>query len=98
MLPKAVTSPQERGDKKMRKAKYIGKYYGTGYDSNSVYFEYEYRGMKYTVYENLSKGNEPLSWQHRTEQERIDFILDAPKATGKSKPFEFNDLDIIFDD
>lgn len=63
------------------KAKFIGKYYGTGYDRNNVYLEYEYRGMTYTVMENRAKGNEPLSWQHKSEQARIDTILDAPEST-----------------
>ena len=73
------------------KAKYIGKYYGTGYDRNGVYLEYEYRGMRYTVYENRVKGNEPLAWQHKSEQAQIDRILDAPKQTD-SKPFDINEV------
>lgn len=52
----------------MKKAKYIGKYY----DKDFVYLEYEYKGRKYEVYENRSKGNEPLSWQHANAQARID--------------------------
>lgn len=65
------------------KSKYIGKYYGTGYDRDSVYLEYEYRGMRYTVQENRAKGNEPLVWQHKSEQNRIDKIVDVPKTQGK---------------
>lgn len=59
------------------KAKYIGKYNGTGYNRHMVYLEYEYRGYTYTVYENTAKGNEPLGWQHRAEQARIDNIIKA---------------------
>lgn len=59
------------------KAKYLGKYYGSGYDRDFVFLEYEYRGVKYTVYENRAKGNEPLSWQHSNEQARIDRLLDT---------------------
>ena len=65
------------------KAKFIGKYYGTGFDRNMVYLEYEYRGHKYTVYENRAKGNEPLSWQHKAEQDRIDAIIDSTPAKGE---------------
>lgn len=59
------------------KAKYIGKFNGTGFNHHMVFFEYEYRGYTYTVYENTAKGNEPLSWQHRAEQARIDNIIKA---------------------
>lgn len=52
----------------MAKAKYIGK----TYDRDFVYLEYEYRGRRYEVYENRSKGNEPLSWQHKNNQGNID--------------------------
>ena len=58
------------------KAKYIGKYYGTGYNRHMIYLEYEYKGYTYTVYENMAKGNEPLSWQHKAEQARIDKIIE----------------------
>lgn len=73
------------------KAKYIGKTYGTGYNRDFVYLEYEYRGYKYEVYENRAKGNEPLSWQHKNEQARIDRLI-ALKEMDKNqkgvKPFE----------
>lgn len=57
------------------KAKYIGKYRGTRYNRHMIYLEYEYKGYTYTVYENTAKGNEPLSWQHKAEQARIDKII-----------------------
>lgn len=72
------------------KAKYIGKYYGKGFDRNNIYLEYEYRGMKYTVVENRAKGNEPLLWQHRTEQDRIDTILDTPQR--ETKPIDWDEI------
>lgn len=72
------------------KAKFIGKYYGTGYDRNCVYLEYEYRGMTYTVMENSAKGNEPLSWQHKTEQSRIDAILDQKPTQGE--PIDLDEI------
>lgn len=59
------------------KARYIGKYNGTGYNRHMIYLEYEYKGYTYTVYENTAKGNEPLSWQHKAEQARIDNIIKA---------------------
>lgn len=68
------------------KAKFIGKTYGTGYDRNSIYLEYEYRGMRYTVHENRAKGQEPLAWQHKSEQNRIDSILDTKQATATTAP------------
>lgn len=59
------------------KAKYKGKYRGTGFNRHMLYLEYEYKGYTYTVYENTAKGNEPLGWQHRAEQARIDNIIKA---------------------
>ena len=73
------------------KPKYIGKWCGTGYDRNTVYLEYEYREERYTVTENMAKGNEPLSWQHKAEQDRIDKKLDTPQ-TQNGKPFDINDI------
>lgn len=64
------------------RAKFIDKWYGTGFDRNMVYLEYEYRGERYTVTENMAKGNEPLVWQHKSEQARIDRIIDTPKASS----------------
>lgn len=59
------------------KAKYTGKFNGTGFNRHMVFLEYEYRGYTYTVYENTAKGNEPLSWQHKAEQTRIDNLIKA---------------------
>ncbi len=73
------------------KAKFVRKYYGTGFDRNMVYMDYEYRGQVYTVFENRSKGSEPLAWQHRNEQNRIDAILDAPKQTS-GKPVDLDEI------
>lgn len=69
----------------MKKATFIGKTYGTGFDRDSVYLEYEYRGHRYEVYENRRKGNEPLSWQHRNAQAEID---QAIELEGKIKSTE----------
>ena len=49
------------GKQKMKKAKYIGKYVDTSFGQHIVSLEYEYRGKRYTVTENLNKGNIPLS-------------------------------------
>lgn len=75
---------------KYNEAKYLGKYYGTGYDRDSVYLEYEYKGHRYEVHENKSKGNEPLSWQHRMEQARIDRLIDMENNPGSGTPFDIN--------
>ncbi len=60
----------------MKKAKFVRKYYGRGYDRDFVYLVYEYRGYKYVVEENTAKGSEPLSWQHRNEQAQIDRLIE----------------------
>ena len=53
------------------KAKFIRAYWF----QNRKYLEYEYRGQKYSV---LADWNaEPLSWQHRSEQDLIDMRLDT---------------------
>lgn len=74
------------------KAKFIKKYYRREFSRDIVEIEYEYRGVRYLVFEDRAKGNEPLSWQHKSEQARIDRILDTPKTSGK--PF---DMDEIFE-
>ena len=74
------------------KARFIDKWYGTGYNRNTVYLEYEYRNERYVVTENMAKGNEPLSWQHKTEQARIDKMLDTPKHNVNSEPFDMDEI------
>lgn len=59
----------------MGKAKYVGKYIHTDWGTRITELEYEYRGRRYTVTES-SRGNEPLSWQHRNEQARIDSLIE----------------------
>lgn len=65
------------------KAKYIGKYVDTSYGEHMVYLEYEYRGHRYTVYENRRKGNIPLAWQHANEQSRIDAMIEMESKPKK---------------
>lgn len=74
----------------MTGAKYIGKYYGTGYERNYIFLEYEYRGMKYEVYINTAKGNEPLAWQHRMNQDNIDKLLDTKSVATESSQVGFD--------
>lgn len=75
----------------MKKAKFIGKYYGASpFERDVIELEYEYRGMRYSVYENRKKGNEPLAWQHRSEQDRIDRLLDTPDM--ECKPFDLDEI------
>ena len=72
----------------MKKAKFVRKYYGKGYDRDFVFLDYEYRGYEYTVEENRAKGNIPLSWQHRSEQARIDRLIDEENNPKKQYRYE----------
>lgn len=74
------------------KAQFISKYYGSGFDRHMVYLEYEYRGMRYVVYENRAKGNEPLAWQHRNEQARIDSIIETESNPGNAQPIDLDEI------
>lgn len=74
------------------KAKYIGKSYGTGYNRDFVFLEYEYRGHRYEVYENRAKGNEPLSWQHASHQAEIDRIIELENKPTTSKPINWDEI------
>lgn len=70
----------------MRKATFVRKYYGHGYDAHMVYLDYMYRGHEYTVEENLLQGNRPLAWQHRDEQSRIDQLIEQEEKEKNAKP------------
>ena len=70
----------------MRKATFVRKYYGHGYDAHMVYLDYSYRGHEYTVYENLLQGNRPLAWQHRDEQSRIDRLIEQEELEKNAEP------------
>ena len=78
------------------KAKYIGKRYGTGFERDFIFLEYEYRGYRYEVYENKAKGNEPLSWQHKSEQARIDRIIDDKNKSNNGESAEVG-LELFFE-
>lgn len=77
----------------MKKATFVRKYYGIGYDAHMVYLDYEYRGHEYTVCENRAKGNAPLAWQHRSEQARIDQLIEQEERdkNAKSEPCRYED-------
>jgi hypothetical protein len=65
------------------KAKYIGVAWTErvkGYQRKVL--EYEYRGHKYEVVDYGWQG-EPLSWQHKNEQAKIDEIIE--KENHKSE-------------
>ena len=84
----------------MKKAKFLRKYYGRGYDRDFVYLVYEYRGHEYTVSENRAKGNEPLAWQHRQEQDLIDRLIE--EQNRPKKPYRYEDswqagVDVFYD-
>lgn len=70
----------------MRKATFVRKYHGHGYDAHMVYLVYSYRGHEYTVYENLAQGNEPLAWQHRNEQSQIDQLIEQEEKEKNAHP------------
>lgn len=72
-----------------KKATFIRKYYGKGFDGDFIYLVYEYRGHEYTVYENRAKGNEPLAWQHRSEQAKIDRLIE--EWNKPKKPYRYED-------
>lgn len=72
----------------MEKSKFIRKYYGRGYDRCFIYMDYEYRGHEYTVYENRAKGNEPLAWQHKSEQAKIDLLIEQENQQKGSCMYE----------
>ena len=63
------------------KAKFIGKTYGV--DGNPV-LEYEYRGRKYEVIDYGWKGGEPLGWQHKNEQAKIDQQIEMEEKKKSS--------------
>ena len=55
--------------------------------------DYEYRNHTYTVYINTSKGNEPLSWQHKNNQAQIDRIIESKSIQhNDGKPFDLNEI------
>lgn len=68
------------------KAKYIGRC-ADKYDRDSVELEYEYKGETYWIHIHNTKGNEPLAWQHRNEQARIDKELEL-REKENLKPTE----------
>ena len=73
----------------MKKAKYIGKRIDESWGQCMIYLEYEYRGYRYEVYENRSKGNLPFSWQHASEQSRIDTLIEMENKP--KKPYRYED-------
>ena len=77
----------------MRKATFVRKYHGHGYDAHMVYLVYSYRGHEYTGYGNLAQGNEPLAWQHRNEQSQIDQLIEQEEEekNAKQKPSRYED-------
>lgn len=81
------------------KAKFISKSYGTGFNKDYIYLEYEYKGRRYEVYEHRTKGNEPLSWQHKNAQSRIDKMIELEHKTASTpkEPFDIDaEMDEIF--
>lgn len=67
------------------KARFIQAYHYREWGRSIVELEYEYRGHKYTVMEDRSKGNEPLAWQHRAEQDRIDRLIEMDERNDREE-------------
>lgn len=84
---RAPFKPMKNG---MNKATFIRKYYGKEFERDFVFLVYEYRGHEYTVYENRANGNEPLSWQHKSEQARIDRLVEDWESKPK-KLYRYED-------
>ncbi len=82
----------------MLKAKFLSKYSYTRFGQHIIELEYEYRGMRYTVIENRSKGNEPLAWQHKSEQNHIDQMLDMEATKASEKPFNLEEVFKLIED
>ena len=76
------------------KAKFIGKYTDTSFGQFIIHLEYEYRGHRYTVYENRRTGNEPLSWQHRSQQDYIDRLIEIESKPSNwvGKPIDLDEI------
>lgn len=79
----------------MNKAKYIGK----SYDKDYIYLEYQYKGYTYEVYQHKSKGSEPLQWQHKNAQRKIDQIIENKAKCYENEAAETvqKSLDYFFD-
>ena len=77
--------------KTIQKAKFLNRYEYRNFNDDIVELEYEYRGHKYTVEENRSKGNEPLSWQHRNAQARIDSMIEMEEREKECNTDKGND-------
>lgn len=67
------------------KARFIQAYHYREWGRSIVELEYEYRGHKYTVMEDRSKGNEPLAWQHRAEQDRSDRLIEMDERNDREE-------------
>ena len=72
-----------------KRATFVRKYHGRGFERDFVFLVYKYRGYEYIVYENRAKGNEPLAWQHKSEQARIDQLIE--EENKPKKPYRYED-------
>lgn len=67
------------------KAKFIEKYFDNEHHPILIY---EYKGFKYEVIDYGWKGGEPLNWQHRNEQTRIDAEIERMENRENSPKIE----------
>ncbi len=70
----------------MYKAEFVSKYYvkQNGRYTGEIEYTYRYRGYEYQVNVNNGKGNEPLSWQHKNAQARIDKIIEIKEKENNT--------------
>lgn len=88
----------------MEKAKFLFKARERKFNEDFTFYFWEYRGYKYTTYINHNKGNEPLQWQHKSEQDRIDGIIEQKEKQAKEQEKQtdysdvWNDLDLLWEE
>lgn len=87
----------------MKRATFIRKRYVTEYSRTYTELDYQYRGREYTVVDYGIYAGEPLSWQHRNAQNRIDHEIETEEKFEKmsKKPIRYEDtakygLDMFF--
>lgn len=61
---------------------------------NSLIYEYEYKGIKYTVTDHRNGYSQTTKQQHEYEQNKIDSIIEDRnrKKDTNSKPIDINEV------
>ena len=71
----------------MKKATFKEKWYDK--QNKCFVLVYKYRGHEYSVCDYGWRGGEPLNWQHKNEQGRIDAEIDNEGTC--EKPYRYED-------